>query len=98
VLKTLSSHAERPRILTIEPQALGLEDDVPVPATELPVLAGASPVVKPGEGLKETVDAFQTAVINDALTRHQGRWSEVARELNLDRANLSRLAKRLGIR
>jgi anaerobic nitric oxide reductase transcription regulator len=32
------------------------------------------------------------------LNRHQGKWAQVARELNLDRANLSRLAKRLGIR
>jgi anaerobic nitric oxide reductase transcription regulator len=98
VLKALSGHAERPRILTIEPPALGLEDDVQIPSTARPALAGASPVIKPGEGLKETVDAFQTVVINDALARHQGKWAEVARELNLDRANLSRLAKRLGIR
>ena len=98
VLKALSGHAERPRILTIEPPALGLEDDVQIPAAASPALAGASPVIKPGEGLKETVDAFQTVVINDALARHQGKWAEVARELNLDRANLSRLAKRLGIR
>ncbi|HXR02217.1 MAG TPA: helix-turn-helix domain-containing protein, partial [Pseudomonas sp.] len=63
-----------------------------------PTLPGAAIVVKPGEGLKEVVDAFQTVLINDALQRHQGRWAEVARELSLDRANLSRLAKRLGIR
>jgi anaerobic nitric oxide reductase transcription regulator len=98
VLKALSAHPERPRILTIEAQALGLEDDVQVAASVAPALMGSSPVVKPGEGLKEAVDGFQTVLINDALNRHQGKWAQVARELNLDRANLSRLAKRLGIR
>jgi anaerobic nitric oxide reductase transcription regulator len=98
VLKALSAHPERQRILTIEAQALGLEDDVQVAAPVAPALMGSSPVVKPGEGLKEAVDGFQTVLINDALNRHQGKWAQVARELNLDRANLSRLAKRLGIR
>jgi anaerobic nitric oxide reductase transcription regulator len=98
VLKALSAHPERPRILTIEAQALGLEDDVQVAASVAPALTGSVPVVKPGEGLKEAVDGFQTVLINDALNRHQGKWAQVARELNLDRANLSRLAKRLGIR
>ena len=97
VLKALSAHRERPRILTIEVQALGL-DDVPLPSAAAALPEGASATVKSGEGLKEAVDAFQTVVINEALNRHAGKWAEVARELNLDRANLSRLAKRLGIR
>jgi len=63
-----------------------------------PPRTSGSPPVQPGEGLKERVDAFQKGMIQDALNRHQGKWANVARELNLDRANLSRLAKRLGIR
>jgi len=100
VLKALSGHSERPRILTIEPGALALalDEEVQPALATVPMLATAMPVIKPGEGLKETVDAFQKALITDALSRHQGKWAEVARELNLDRANLSRLAKRLGIR
>ncbi len=98
VLKALATHSERPRILTIELQALGLDHDVQRAPAVMPALAGAPPAVKSGEGLKEAVDAFQTMLINDALARHGGKWAEVARELNLDRANLSRLAKRLGIR
>ncbi|KPX67555.1 Anaerobic nitric oxide reductase transcription regulator [Pseudomonas amygdali pv. lachrymans] len=44
------------------------------------------------------MDAFQRSLIVDCLERHQGRWAEVARDLAVDRANLNRLAKRLGIR
>jgi len=37
-------------------------------------------------------------LIGEALERHGGKWADVARELDVDRANLSRLARRLGIR
>jgi anaerobic nitric oxide reductase transcription regulator len=94
-LKALSTHGERPRILTIEAQSLGMDEQVP---EEAPLPAGEAPRVKEGEGLKESVDAYQKSLISEALARHQGKWADVARELALDRANLSRLAKRLGIR
>ncbi|MFJ4142969.1 nitric oxide reductase transcriptional regulator NorR [Pseudomonas sp. NPDC089734] len=96
VLKALSAHRERPRILTIEPHALGLDNE-PEYVAPAPVL-GENRAIRPGEGLKESVDAFQRTLILDALERHQGKWAEVARELAVDRANLSRLARRLGIR
>uniref|UniRef100_UPI002605F50C sigma 54-interacting transcriptional regulator n=1 Tax=Pseudomonas sp. TaxID=306 RepID=UPI002605F50C len=94
-LKALSAHAERPRILTIEAQSLGLEE--PVSRTE-PDATHEVPRVNSGEGLKESLDAYQKILIAQALTRHQGKWADAARELGIDRANLSRLAKRLGIR
>ena len=94
-LKALSSHAERPRILTIDAYALGLDEQVPMVE---PVMIGDAPKVKDGEGLKASVDAYQKVLISDALIRHEGKWVDVARELGLDRANLSRLARRLGIR
>ncbi|MDB6050124.1 MAG: luxO [Pseudomonas sp.] len=94
-LKALSTHAERPRILTIDAQSLGMETQ---PVHVEPDLQRDTPRVKQGEGLKESVDAYQKALISEALNRHQGKWADVARELNIDRANLSRLAKRLGIR
>ena len=37
-------------------------------------------------------------LIEQCLARHQGKWADAARELGVDRANLSRLARRLGIR
>ncbi|WP_296256349.1 MULTISPECIES: nitric oxide reductase transcriptional regulator NorR [unclassified Pseudomonas] len=98
VLKALFRHSERPRILTVESQALGLNEEVQPHAKTASPMAQALPATKPRAGLKEAVDGFQTQLINDALSRHQGKWADVARELNLDRANLGRLAKRLGIR
>ena len=97
VLKALSVHGERPRILTIEAEVLGL-DELRVAAPALLQVQGAMPVIQPGEGLKEAVDGFQKRLISEALERHQGKWADVARELGVDRANLSRLARRLGIR
>lgn len=97
VLKALSVHGERPRILTIEAEVLGL-DELRAAAPALAQVHGAMPVIQPGEGLKEAVDGFQKRLIGEALERHQGKWADVARELGVDRANLSRLARRLGIR
>jgi anaerobic nitric oxide reductase transcription regulator len=94
VLKSLSVYKERPRILTIETAVLGLGDEIAVAA---PVMVSPSGAV-PGGSLKDSVDAFQRRLIEEALLRHQGKWIEVAREMGLDRANLSRLARRLGIR
>lgn len=98
VLKALSGHLERPRILTIEASALGLEDEVSLATAAAPLSTGTPLLMKPGQGLKEAVAGFQTQLINEALDRHNGKWADVARALNVDRANLSRLAKRLGIR
>ncbi|KFE54474.1 nitric oxide reductase transcriptional regulator NorR [Pseudomonas syringae] len=96
VLKALSMHPERPRILTIEAHMLGLEART---AAVAPVaVEGAAMAVSTGLTLKASVDAYQKILIEQALLKHQGKWIEVAREMGLDRANLSRLAKRLGIR
>ena len=98
VLKSLSVHTHRPRILTIEASVLGLDDDAQAVPVSARVDSAQAPVIRLGEGLKEAVDAYQKTLITDALARHQGKWAVVARELNLDRANLARLGKRLGIR
>ena len=37
-------------------------------------------------------------MVLDTLARHNQNWAAVARELGLDRANLNRLAKRLGLK
>jgi len=50
------------------------------------------------EGLREAVDHYQQQLIRQVLDLHQGNWSAVARQLKTDRANLNRLALRLGIK
>ncbi|MNU06471.1 Anaerobic nitric oxide reductase transcription regulator NorR [compost metagenome] len=48
--------------------------------------------------LREAVDAYQKQLIGAALQRHQHKWADTARELGVDRANLMRLARRLGLK
>lgn len=100
VLKSLSLSTERPRILTVEAQALGLEEEAvsvsTKPQERLHLSSGSD--MEHGGSLKAAVDAYQKQLIEQVLLCHHGRWVEVARELGVDRANLNRLAKRLGIR
>lgn len=50
-----------------------------------------------GGSLKSLTENFQRQLIRQELTRFEGNWAAAARVLEMDRANLSRLAKRLGI-
>lgn len=95
-IKALARHEERPRILSLDVQDL----DLPT-AKAPPSVAGLPAAGEPlpaGVELRSAVDAFQRRLIEQCLARHQGKWADAARELGVDRANLSRLAKRLGIR
>lgn len=47
--------------------------------------------------LNEATQTFQRHCIVSAFEQVKGNWSEAARNLNIDRANLMRMAKRLGI-
>ena len=48
-------------------------------------------------GLKLETETFQRQLITRVLSQEAGNWSAAAKRLQTDRANLSRLAKRLGI-
>ena len=48
--------------------------------------------------LKQQTEDFQRQLILQILTQQNGNWSATAKRLQMDRANLNRLAKRLGIR
>ena len=48
-------------------------------------------------GIKSATEDFQRQLISNALNQHHGNWSAAARQLKTDRANLNRMAKRLGI-
>ena len=49
------------------------------------------------QGLKSMTEAFQKKRITDALNNNHSNWTQAAKQLDIDRANLARLAKRLGI-
>lgn len=51
----------------------------------------------PEMGLREAVEAFQRQLISHTLAACHGNWAEAARRLQTDRANLSRLARRLDV-
>ena len=93
-LKALASCNERPRILSIDSPHLDLPEQQP---TE-PQPAANNPATQANSlPLREAVDAYQKQLISQTLERHQHKWASAARELGIDRANLIRLAKRLGL-
>lgn len=48
-------------------------------------------------GIKQATEDFQRQLISQTLSANKGNWSASARQLKTDRANLNRMAKRLGI-
>jgi anaerobic nitric oxide reductase transcription regulator len=95
-LRALAEHPERSRILTVQVQHLDLLPATrTAPATSEPADSAAE--VPTGPGLRQAVEDLQIRLIRAALTRHGGNWASAARELRLDRANLRRLAGRLGL-
>ncbi len=93
-LKALAACAERPRILTLTANDLALPSNQPALAKR-PV---DTPAIEAVADLREAVDQYQRQLISASLERQQRNWAATARELGLDRANLLRLAKRLGIK
>ena len=51
----------------------------------------------PDCGLREAVDNYQRQLIATLMHRHQGNLSATARALKVDRGNLHRLVRRLGL-
>ncbi|TMP88682.1 nitric oxide reductase transcriptional regulator NorR [Pseudoalteromonas ruthenica] len=68
--------------------------------TQTPLLSDITPdTMTTGEpiNLRQAVDDYQRQIVKRALQAHRGNWSQTAKHLGVDRANLIRLAKRLQI-
>ena len=97
VLKALSRHERRPRILTL------LAEDLDLPGAAKPQASEAAE--QPGEPsaalqpvtLREAIGKLEREMVERALRGADYNWSAAARSLGVDRANLVRLAGRLGI-
>ncbi|MFC8751248.1 nitric oxide reductase transcriptional regulator NorR [Pseudomonas oryzihabitans] len=89
-LKAHAGSEERGGILTLDSDQLGL----PLGTAPLP----EEDTALPPTSLREATDAFQRQTITLALERHGQNWTLAAAALDLDRANLARLARRLGLR
>jgi len=90
----LRASADRGRSLTLHPQDLDIGSELqrdPDAKTHLP--NGTNPI-----SLARAVDDFQRQLILTTLDECHLNWSETARRLGLDRGNLHRLARRLGLK
>lgn len=104
-----AGHPARHGIVVIGDQQLALTDAVatvgadtagqpfPVPVASVPATGLLPPDSVTSVDLKQATDAFMRQQIITALQSQAGNWSAAARYLQMDRANLVRLAKRLGI-
>jgi anaerobic nitric oxide reductase transcription regulator len=92
-LKALGNCRERPKILSLSAADLDLPN-----ATAPPLEAQPDPVPDVTGDLRLATENYQRQVISACLERHQHNWASAARELGLDRANLGRMAKRLGLK
>ncbi|WP_175653133.1 nitric oxide reductase transcriptional regulator NorR [Pseudomonas sp. Marseille-P9899] len=95
-LKALGQHRDRPRILSLDAADLDLPGIASAPAEPAPFHDTTNAAVS-GD-LRQALDLYQRHLIEACLERHQHNWASAARELGLDRANLARLARRLGLR
>ena len=100
VLKALGRQQPRPRVVTLSIADLGLgaaEREPTTPRQPLESFAEVSSL-EAGQGLRALTEASQRQAIETALSRHAGNWAAAARALQVDRANLARLARRLGVK
>ncbi len=107
VLKALSRapnsaarNTNRPRILTLGVQDLWDE----LPARSSTQRGGDASTAAPrisqdvqALGLRAAVEDYERDLIIQSLARNDASWAATARELQVDRANLQRLARRLGV-
>ena len=98
--------SSRPRMLSIGVEDLWDESAPPAPVPAPPGVVASYDTAAvttmpapspPALGLRESVERHERQLIEHSLNRHAGSWAAAARELQLDRANLQRLAKRLGV-
>ncbi|WP_260260677.1 nitric oxide reductase transcriptional regulator NorR [Vibrio intestinalis] len=82
--------------ITVRSQDLNLGQSDTPPAMLKPALeqSDALPTVT---NLRTATDDYQRQIIIDSLKHADFNWAEAARSLSVDRANLVRLAKRLGL-
>ncbi|PLZ02147.1 nitric oxide reductase transcriptional regulator NorR [Burkholderia sp. WAC0059] len=91
--------APRSGIVTLTPDDLDIAgpETAMSPAREEGLSAGMEHVPPGAADLRSQVDAFQKHLIERSLREHDGNLAATARALGLDRANLTRLAARLGV-
>lgn len=92
LLRARAADKEQSTLLQLTAGDLGPISEMPLPG--VPDTDGEA---LPGCGLREAVDSYQRQLIASLLQRHQGNLSATARALQIDRGNLHRLTRRLGL-
>jgi len=96
-LRALSSGPGRPRILSLDAGELGIQARRSLEAIPIASSSGDGPATR-SLLLRDAVDAYERRLIEEGLGRNDGNWAATARELGVDRANLNRAARRLGLK
>lgn len=97
-LKALAGLPKRPCIVSLTAAHLDLQSGPTLAADDALASRTDTPLVAPTVDLRSSMEAHLRQRIEASLARHHGNWAAAARELGLHRANLVRLAKRLGLR
>lgn len=78
--------------VVLEAQHFARLDDAPAAQTDV------APEMPQAVNLRDATESFQRETIRRALAQHHHNWAASARALEMDVANLHRLAKRLGLK
>ena len=97
-LKALGKHPERPRILTLAAEDFDLSNEKAATVSPDEEQIQSELDLQNGSGLRDAVSAYERKLVSACLARNGGNVASAARELGVDRANLNRMAKRLGLK
>jgi anaerobic nitric oxide reductase transcription regulator len=87
----------RRRLASIAAALLDLGESTEAASQTTPLRPQPDAELPAEQNLRAATDAFQRQLIEHHLQQHQGNRAATARALGIDRANLSRLLKRLGL-
>ncbi|MGR4869728.1 nitric oxide reductase transcriptional regulator NorR [Variovorax sp. LARHSF232] len=96
VLKALGRHAQRPRILSLTSEDLDLAPSNAA-ARASSHEAGEPASHTPVPSMRDAVARLERELVSSALAQYGFNRAAAARALGIDRANLGRLARRLGL-
>ncbi|NOH79841.1 nitric oxide reductase transcriptional regulator NorR [Vibrio sp. RE86] len=86
------------KLITISIEDIGeLDASIELPASPSSTKPESRAMIDASLGLRESTDEYQRQLVVAALNEADFNWAKAARQLKTDRANLTRLAKRLGI-
>ena len=96
-LKALARSTNK-NLVTITKEDCGpLDQDQPIATTQVKNTPLSTPTIDLSAGLRGATDDFQRSIITEVLEDANFNWAQAGRVLKTDRANLTRLSKRLGL-